>query len=89
MIKKDFNSLLHGTKSERHFIFVKYGFICFLIAMLGFGLLYFFDLKKLGFLITAMGIIVGNVIIFSGVVNFFTKDKPVEEKYVKVKQPWE
>ena len=78
-----------GDKEVRHFILVKWGLICFVIAMTGFALSYYLHMNKIAYLLMAVSIIAGNVIGIIAFFNFFSREPAPEEKYKRKKQPWE
>ena len=84
-MKNELHKYRMGDKEVRHLILVKWGFVCFVIAMVGFSLSYYLHLDRIGYLLMAVSIITGNILGIIAFFNFLSK----EPAPVKKKQPWE
>ncbi len=74
----------HGTNESRHFLIVKWIFVSFFVAVTCLYIGYKFSF--VGYIIMVPAIISAVILMFIGVVNFFSKQT---KEYKKVKQPWD
>jgi len=89
MFKKELKRYREGDKEIRHFILIKWMFVCFCLSFVVFFLAKNSHFGPVAFFLIFI-LIVGNGVL--GVIsffNFFSQEPAPEKKYKKPKQPWE
>lgn len=77
-----------GNRKVRHYLFVKWMLILFLLTVATFWIGYYTG-SKITYYIMAFLILGANILSFLAAKNFFSKAAPPEEEFKRVKQPWE
>jgi len=89
MIRNEVLKYQNGDKEARHFFLLKWLFICFALAMVGFAIEYYLCISLIGYPLMAFSIIAINLLMLIGFKDFFSKEQSPQEKYKRAKQPWE